>query len=170
MVEPDRTSNKDILVSTLKRTQIADKIKQLILTQKVKKGEQISERGLASDLGVARGTIRESLVKLADEGLIDSIPGIGAFVKDYSDSEIKDQIYIRSVLEGTAARFAAERINREQMRQDHPTFRPGDTIKVHIRIIEGNKERVQLFQGVVIKCKRGTMDASYTVRKISPGK
>jgi large subunit ribosomal protein L19 len=55
------------------------------------------------------------------------------------------------------------------MRQDHPTFRPGDTIKVHIRIIEGNKERVQLFQGVVIKCKRGTMDASYTVRKISHG-
>ena len=55
------------------------------------------------------------------------------------------------------------------MRQDHPTFRPGDTIKVHIRIIEGNKERVQLFQGVVVKCKRGTMDASYTVRKISHG-
>ena len=62
-----------------------------------------------------------------------------------------------------------DRINQEQMRQDHPTFRPGDTIKVHIRIIEGNKERVQLFQGVVIKCKRGTMDASYTVRKISHG-
>ncbi len=55
------------------------------------------------------------------------------------------------------------------MRQDHPTFRPGDTVKVHIRIIEGNKERVQLFQGVVIKYKRGAMDASYTVRKISHG-
>lgn len=62
-----------------------------------------------------------------------------------------------------------ERINQEQMRQDHPNFRPGDTIKVHIRIIEGNKERVQIFQGVVVKCKRGTMDASYTVRKISHG-
>lgn len=55
------------------------------------------------------------------------------------------------------------------MRQDHPDFRPGDTVKVHIRIIEGTKERVQLFQGVVIKRKRGTMDASYTVRKISHG-
>lgn len=62
-----------------------------------------------------------------------------------------------------------ERINEEQMRQDHPDFRPGDSIKVHIRIIEGSKERVQLFQGVVIKRKRGTMDASYTVRKISHG-
>ena len=62
-----------------------------------------------------------------------------------------------------------ERINQEQMRQDHPEFRPGDTVKVHIRIIEGGKERVQMYQGVVIKRKRGTMDASYTVRKISHG-
>lgn len=62
-----------------------------------------------------------------------------------------------------------DQIEQEQMRQDHPDFRPGDTVKVHIRIIEGTKERVQIFQGVVIKRKRGTMDASYTVRKISHG-
>jgi large subunit ribosomal protein L19 len=62
-----------------------------------------------------------------------------------------------------------ERINLEQMRQDHPDFRPGDSVMVHIRIIEGSKERVQIFQGVVIKRKRGSMEASYTVRKISHG-
>ncbi len=62
-----------------------------------------------------------------------------------------------------------ERIEQEQMRMDHPDFRPGDTVKVHIRIIEGSKERVQIFQGVVIKRKRGAMGASYTVRKISHG-
>lgn len=62
-----------------------------------------------------------------------------------------------------------ERINQEQMRVDHPDFRPGDTVKVHIRIVEGNKERIQIFQGVVIKRKRGTMDATFTVRKISHG-
>jgi len=62
-----------------------------------------------------------------------------------------------------------ERINEEQMRQDHPDFRPGDSVKVHIRIIEGTKERVQVFQGVVIKRKRATMGATYTVRKISHG-
>lgn len=62
-----------------------------------------------------------------------------------------------------------ERINQEQMRQDIPEFRPGDTVAVHIRIIEGNKERIQIFQGVVIKRNRGTMDASYTVRKVSHG-
>lgn len=62
-----------------------------------------------------------------------------------------------------------DKIDQEQMRQDHPDFRPGDTVKVHIRIIEGAKERVQIFQGVVIKRKKGGMDASYTVRKISNG-
>lgn len=62
-----------------------------------------------------------------------------------------------------------ERIDQEQMRQDHPEFRPGDSVKVHIRIIEGNKERIQIFQGIVIKRKNGMMDASYTVRKVSHG-
>ncbi len=62
-----------------------------------------------------------------------------------------------------------EKLEQEQLRMDHPEFRPGDTVKVHIRIIEGNKERVQIFQGVVIKRKRGTMNATYTVRKVSHG-
>ena len=50
-----------------------------------------------------------------------------------------------------------------------PDFRSGDTVKVHIRILEGNKERIQVYQGVVIRKKRGTMNASFTVRKISHG-
>ena len=62
-----------------------------------------------------------------------------------------------------------DKLDYEQMRFDHPDFRAGDTIKVHIRIIEGNKERVQIFQGVVIKRKRGNMNATFTVRKISHG-
>ena len=64
---------------------------------------------------------------------------------------------------------AINRIEMEQMRQDHPDFRPGDSVKVYIRIIEGSKERVQVFQGVVIKKKKGNMGASYTVRKVSHG-
>ncbi len=62
-----------------------------------------------------------------------------------------------------------EKIDLEQMRFDMPDFRPGDTVKVHIRIVEGNKERVQVYQGVVIRRKRGNMNASFTVRKISHG-
>ena len=60
-------------------------------------------------------------------------------------------------------------IERENMRYDIPTFRPGDTVDVHIRIVEGAKERIQIFKGVVIRMKRGTMDASFTVRKVSHG-
>ena len=62
-----------------------------------------------------------------------------------------------------------DKIDQEQMRFDHPDFRPGDTVKVFIRIVEGDKERVQVFQGVVMKRKRGNMDATFTVRKISNG-
>lgn len=60
-------------------------------------------------------------------------------------------------------------IERENMRFDIPTFRPGDTVDVHTRIVEGAKERIQIFKGVVTRIKRGTMGASFTVRKISHG-
>ena len=62
-----------------------------------------------------------------------------------------------------------KKIEREQMRFDIPAFRSGDTVKVHLRIVEGEKERVQTFQGNVIRIKRGTTDAIFTVRKISDG-
>lgn len=62
-----------------------------------------------------------------------------------------------------------EQIERESMRYDIPEFRVGDTVKVYIRIIEGAKERVQIFQGVVIRRKKGNMGASFTVRKVSHG-
>ena len=55
------------------------------------------------------------------------------------------------------------------MRYDMPDFRPGDSVRVHIRIIEGNKERVQVFEGVVIRRRKGNMGATFTVRKISHG-
>ena len=62
-----------------------------------------------------------------------------------------------------------KKIEREQMRFDIPAFRSGDTIKVHLRIVEGEKERVQTFQGNVIRIKRGATNATFTVRKISDG-
>lgn len=62
-----------------------------------------------------------------------------------------------------------QQIERENMRHDMPDFRPGDTVSVHIRIVEGNKERVQIFKGIVTRRKRGTMGASVTVRKVSHG-
>ncbi len=60
-------------------------------------------------------------------------------------------------------------IEREQMRVDLPDFKVGDTIKVHVRIKEGDKERVQVFKGAVIRKRKGATGASFTVRKVSYG-
>ena len=60
-------------------------------------------------------------------------------------------------------------IENEHLRLDLPEFRAGDTVKVHTRIIEGDKERIQVFQGVVLRVSRGTTDATFTVRKVSDG-
>lgn len=62
-----------------------------------------------------------------------------------------------------------DRLEREQMRMDIPDFRPGDTVRVHVKIREGEKDRVQVFQGIVIVKKKGGLRSSFTVRKISYG-
>ncbi len=62
-----------------------------------------------------------------------------------------------------------DRMEREQMRLDVPAFRPGDTVKVHVKIREGEKERIQIFQGIVIVKKKGGLRSCFTVRKISYG-
>ena len=62
-----------------------------------------------------------------------------------------------------------EQIEKEQMRLDHPEFGPGDNVKVHVKISEGEKERIQVFQGVVISKRKGNTNATFTVRKVSYG-
>lgn len=60
-------------------------------------------------------------------------------------------------------------LEREQMRQDVPDFGPGDTVRVHVRVREGEKERVQVFEGVVIARRGGGIRETFTVRKVSYG-
>ena len=60
-----------------------------------------------------------------------------------------------------------EKIEREQMRLDIPAFKPGDAVKVHFRIVEGEKERIQVFQGDVIRRHGHGVRETFTVRKIS---
>jgi large subunit ribosomal protein L19 len=57
----------------------------------------------------------------------------------------------------------------EQMKKNIPPFKPGDSVKVHVKIVEGDKSRIQVFQGVVIKRQNGGLRESFTVRKISNG-
>ena len=60
-------------------------------------------------------------------------------------------------------------ITKEQLRSDLPSFRHGDTVRVHVKVIEGTRERIQLFEGVVIKRRGGGVSETFTVRKISYG-
>ena len=64
---------------------------------------------------------------------------------------------------------AIDRIEAEQLRTDLPEFRPGDTVRVNVKIVEGDKERIQAFEGVVIRKTKGANRATFTVRKVSYG-
>ena len=60
-------------------------------------------------------------------------------------------------------------VDAASKRDDHPDFRPGDTLKVHVKVVEGNRSRVQVFQGVVIRRHGGGLQETFTVRKVSFG-
>lgn len=60
-------------------------------------------------------------------------------------------------------------LEQEQLRDDIPAFRPGDTVKVHVKVVEGNRERIQIFEGVVIGRQNGGVRETFTVRRISYG-
>ena len=62
-----------------------------------------------------------------------------------------------------------KKVTESYMRNDIPEFRPGDTVKVHVKIKEGDKERIQIFEGLVIGRQGGGISETYTVRKMSSG-
>lgn len=63
----------------------------------------------------------------------------------------------------------SEVVEKEHLRTDRPAFAPGDTVKVNVRVVEGTRERIQTFQGVVIRRRGGGTRATFTVRKLSFG-
>lgn len=60
-------------------------------------------------------------------------------------------------------------VQQQQLRLDVPEFRPGDTVRVHVKVVEGGRERIQAFEGVVIDRKGGGLDETFTVRRVSFG-
>ena len=62
-----------------------------------------------------------------------------------------------------------DKVDAAQLRDDIPKFRPGDTVNVHVKVIEGDKSRIQVFKGVVIRRQNGGIRETFTVRKISFG-
>ena len=64
---------------------------------------------------------------------------------------------------------ALDHVDQTSLRDDLPDFRPGDTLKVHVRVVEGNRSRIQVFQGVVLRRQGDGLRETYTVRKVSFG-
>ena len=62
-----------------------------------------------------------------------------------------------------------DEVTKEQLRTDLPAFRAGDTVRVHVKVVEGTRERIQLFEGVVIRRRGAGISETFTVRKISYG-
>ena len=60
-------------------------------------------------------------------------------------------------------------LEQEQLKTDIPAFRPGDTVQVHVKVVEGARERIQVFEGVVIKIKGGGIRETFTVRRVAYG-
>jgi large subunit ribosomal protein L19 len=71
--------------------------------------------------------------------------------------------------EATATMHTLDAVDAASKRSDVPDFRPGDTLKVHVRVVEGNRSRIQIFQGVVVRRQGAGVRETFTVRKISFG-
>lgn len=80
-----------------------------------------------------------------------------------------EQMIIRQMEEIEMDLSLVDRITKNQMRNDIPDFKPGDSVRVHVRIREGEKTRIQVYEGVCVDRSNGGIGASFTVRKISGG-
>ena len=105
------------VTASTKSRAIYEVIKSKILSQELKRGDRISERGLAKELGVARTTLRDSLVYLANDDFVERIPGVGLFVKNHRVEEVIESLEIRQLLEGHAAKHTAENSNASQTKE-----------------------------------------------------
>ncbi len=90
-------------------------LKGLILSGRLLPGAKLSEPALAQDLGVSRTPIREALVRLSEEGLVELLPGRGARVRRLSPEEVEEVYQVRALLEGEAAKEAALRASRGEL-------------------------------------------------------
>jgi len=114
MVDP---SSEMILSHDTILTAVANRLRQLILTQQLKPGDRLIQNDLATQLGVSRTPIREALQQLASEGLVMISPYKGATVAEFAPEEIEAIYHVRIALESYAARLVARNITDEEIEQ-----------------------------------------------------
>lgn len=101
------------------RHEVREEIQRRILSGETKPGERLSQQGLARELGVAQGTVRESLLELHWLGLVQSVDHMGVFVDKLDVASISEAYYVREVLEGLAARLACRNAGRADIAELH---------------------------------------------------
>lgn len=99
------------------REQVAHMLRRLIITRELTSGAKLNERTLSAQLHISTTPVKEALRILESEGLIYSIPRKGSFVSDFSLSHVKQIIYARAALEGTAAYFTVENMTEELVKE-----------------------------------------------------
>jgi GntR family transcriptional regulator of vanillate catabolism len=112
MLSADTLSAGSNVANRANRSQITRallRLRELILTGEFEAGERLSELPLVERIGVSRTPLRLALAQLEHEGLLRGLPGGGYVVREFTQADMSDAIELRGVLEGTAARFAAER-------------------------------------------------------------
>ena len=107
--DPDMNPGETLNRAQSQTTRALLKLRELILSGELKAGDRLSELALVDRLGVSRTPVRAALMRLAEEGLVDSIPSGGFAVRAFTEADVFDAIEVRGTLEGLAARFAAER-------------------------------------------------------------
>lgn len=96
-------------------TAAAEQIREAIVDGRLHPGERLKEEQLARELGISRTPVREALVMLQGEGLVDALPNRGSTVRTYSLRDLEEMYELRELLEGHAARRAAERVTQAQL-------------------------------------------------------
>ncbi len=107
----------DKIEATILHQEVTARLRQMIRAGNLVRGQKIDEKRLSDIMGVSRTPIREALRVLHSEGLVDLIPHKGAYVAQPSIDEIRDLFEVMGVLEGTCARLAASRMNKEYLKK-----------------------------------------------------
>ena len=138
------------------RHHVKEEIQRRILSGERKAGDRLSQQSLAKELGVAQGTVRESLLELQWLGLVDSIDRLGVFVEKLDGPRICEAYQVREVLEGLASRLACDHVGRadiaqlRQMADDVFKFAKRKDVKqmgatdhaFHLRIISLSRNKI----------------------------
>ncbi len=144
--------------------QVADRMREMIRSGTLVRGQKIDEKVLSQAMGVSRTPVRESLRMLASEGLIELVPHKGAYVSQPCIEEIRDMFAVMSVLEGMSARLAAEKMDPEQfhrierlhrklerhyLEQDHTSYlKDNQVLHQAVQEISGNPTLMEVINGL----------------------